>query len=278
MRLLGGVVAAGVTRAYASVAAPAVEIIKQSDSGGECGPLAVCNALLNGDAAGRRAFRKLPGTNAKSHADALIQRYGSKPSETYGSRRGRFLSGAGLTCEDMPFFANDFLAENALPAVRGLWLDRRAQEDGPAHLRRLHGWLSASLAQGMPPVMEVRAFAADTAASAKPAWVNLYAHWLALIGLEPLNLGAGASGFLCRFADSYSGRVISGFAHVELNRPFMATRGFTLKSDGSQEWHWLSGEPYILLEVPDLPLLLQTRPWQNRSVVALTYMVARAAV
>ena len=106
-------------------------------------------------------------------------------------------------------------------------------------------------------------------------WVNLYAHWLAILGVEPTVLPTGAGGFACRFADSYTGRVIMGFAYAELWRPFMATRGFTLKADGTKDWHWLSGHPFVLLDLPDLPLTIQTRPPGVRTFVALTFAVHR---
>ena len=277
--LLGGGAAASAfpEGVHASSGSGSTEVVQQTANEGDCGPCALSNALLNGNADSWRAFHKLPGANSRERTEALIHKYGVRPSETYGSRRGRFLSGAGLTCEDMPFLANDVLAGAGLAKVQGAWLDHSPAEDERTHLRRLYGLLNTSLGRGFPPVMEIRAFAADTA-STKPAWVNLYAHWLALIGLDPVSLPTGASGFLCRFADSYTGRVITGFAHVELNRAFMATRGFTLKSDGTQDWHWLTGQPYILVDVPDLPLLIQTRPWQNRALVAITYMIHRMAI
>ena len=81
--------------------------------------------------------------------------------------------------------------------------------------------------------------------------------------------------FTCQFADSFTGRVIPGFAYAELYRPFNATRGFSLKADGTKDWHWLSGHPYVLLNVPDLPLMIQWRPWHERTLVALTYAVHR---
>ena len=178
----------------------------------------------------------------------------------------------------MPFLANDFLADAGLPKGQGEWLDCRQGEDQLAHVARLRRMFAGSIARGLPPIVEVRSFAADSggsASSTKQAWINLYAHWLSLVGVETAALGA--SGFVCRFADSFTGKILTGYAHAELNRPFMATRGFTLKPKGVQDWQWLSGYPYVLVEVPDLPLLLQTRPWQNRTLVALTYMVHRPA-
>ena len=74
-----------------------------------------------------------------------------------------------------------------------------------------------------------------------------------------------------------TGRIIPAFAYAEINRPFMATRGFALRADGGKDWHWLTGHPYILLDLPDLPLTIQTRPWHERTFVALTYMLRRGA-
>ncbi len=251
-----------------------VEVIEQRPDTGACGPCAVGNALLNGDEGGRRAFHLLPGGTSQERVDALIARYGTKPSETYGLRRTRFVNGAGITNEDMPFLANDVLAAAGQPPVRGEWLDQRANEDSLGQLRRVHQTCRAALAAGLPLIVEVRAFSADPSAS-KPAWVNLYAHWMALVGVYPEELPAKASGFYCHFADSVTGRVIPAFAYAEFVRPFMATRGFALRADGGKDWHWLSGHPYILLNLPDLPLAIGSRPWHERTVVALTYALRR---
>ncbi len=274
--LSGAGTLSGQTPAAAAATTSTAAVIEQAGNGGACGPCALANALLNGDAACRHAFNSLPGSNPAQRVDALIRQYGSKPSETYGSRRGRFVYGAGLTCEDMPFLANDVLAAANLARVRGDWLDQTPNEDERAHLQRVHGMFKAALARGLPPVVEVRAFCANSNAS-KPAWLNVYAHWLALIGLEPLELPPKSSGFSCRFADSFTGRVIPGFASAERFRPFMATRGFSLQVNGDKDWHWLSGHPYVLISLPDVPLDLEGRPWQERSVVALTYLVHRTA-
>ena len=254
----------------------APEVVAQNEDTGACGPCAIANALLNGDERARRAFRELPGGNSQERVEALIARYGTKPSETYGPRRARFVGGAGITNGDMPFLANDFLRAAGLPTVDGEWLDQQNGENGPGQLRRIHRAMRGALAGGLPPIYEVRAFSADPSA-AKPTFVNLYAHWMALVGVYPAELPLGASGFYCQFADSVTGRVIPAFAYAETVRPFMATRGFSLRADGGKDWHWLSGHPYILVNLPDLPLAIQTRLWHERAFVALTYLLRRGA-
>ena len=249
------------------------EVLRQRDGEGSCGPCAVGNALLRGDAAGRRAFGALPGSTADARLDALVTRYGRQPSETYGARRMRFEPGQGIANDDLLHLTNDFLAASQLPNAQGQWLDRAGEEAGTAQVRRVHGLLRASLARGLPAVVEIRSFAADPG-SAKEPWVNLSAHWLALASVDA-DLAAEALGFGCRFADSSSGREVPAFVSAEIFRPFNATRGFRLKPDGSKEWLWITGRPYLLLTIPDLPMYANTRGNSARTLVALTYLLAR---
>ena len=65
--------------------------------------------------------------------------------------------------------------------------------------------------------------------------------------------------------------------NAEIFRPFNATRGFKLRADGSKEWLWLTGRPYLLLTIPDLPMYANTRPNPARTFVALTYMLTKVA-
>ena len=271
---LSGVCVATGHAASSDGGAPAAhEVLRQRGDEGSCGPCAVGNALLRGDPAGRRAFGALPGSTSDARLEALVTRYGRRPSEAYGRTRMRFEPGQGITNDDLVHLTNDLLADAGLPGVRGQWLDRQGEEAGTAHVRRIHGMLRASLARGLPAVVEIRGYAAD-AASAREPWTNLAAHWLALSSLDP-ELASEALGFGCRFADSSSGREIPAFVSAEIFRPFNATRGFRLKSDGAKEWLWVTGRPYLLLTIPDLPMYANTRANSARTLVALTYLLSR---
>ena len=274
LALLGLSGAGALTGHAANVDGGAPEVLRQRNGEGSCGPCAIGNSLLRGDAAGRKAFGALPGATADARLDALVARYGTKPSETYGKGRPRFEPGQGITNDDLANLANDFLRDSNLPGVHGQWLDRAGEETGVSHTRRVHGLLRESLARGLPAVVEIRSFAADPASSKEP-WINLSAHWLALSSIEP-DLASEPLGFSCRFADSSSGRVIPAFVNAEIFRPFNATRGFKLRPDGSKEWLWLTGRPYLLLTIPDLPMYANTRPNPARTFIALTYMLTRS--
>ncbi len=275
-----GLAAAGTaTGARARPAADATpEVISQKTFGDmACGPCALANALVHGDADCRRAFARLEGYDALERVGTIIQRFGTKPSETYHGRRARYEKTGGLTSEDMPFFANDLLSALDLAAVEGRWLNVNAGESGRAHLRRIHGLFSDALAAGMPAVVEVRSFGANTAAEGGAVWNGLQGHWMPVVGLEPATLPEVATGYVCRFANSATGTVIQGYAYAELYRPFTATHGFKLKEDGTQKWEWITGYPYILLQAPELGLDTQKRPWHERTYMSLSYAVSRAA-
>ncbi len=252
------------------------EVVSQETIGNmACGPCALANALTHGDPAGRRAFVSLDGDTPLGRVETIIRQFGTRPSEKYQGRQARYTAVDGTTTEDMPFLANDLLRSLKLPEVAGQWLNVREGENGRAHLRRLHGLFSDALAAGLPAVVEVRSFGADTAAAGRPVWNGLLGHWMPVVGLEAAVLPPRATGFVCRFADSVSGTVIDGYAHAELHRPFTATHGFKLDADGTKKWEWITGYPYILLQLPDLGLNTQTRLWHERTFLSMNYVVSR---
>lgn len=258
-------------------APPPAEIVAQAAVGdGACGPCALANALTHGDASCRRAFASLEGGTAPGRVGTIIKRYGERPSETFGQGRTRYSKAEGTTTEDFPFLANELMRALALPEVSGQWLDVRAGENGRAHLRRVHGLLVDALAAGLPAMVEVRSFGANTTAEGGPQWDGLQGHWMPVVGVEPTTLPAQATGFVCRFADSATGTVIDGYAYAELRRAFTATHGFTVEPDGTRKWTWITGYPYILLQAPDLGLNTQKRLWHERTFFSLQYAVCRA--
>ena len=215
-----------------------------------CGPCALANALTHGDTAGRRAFASVAGGTPLERVGTIIRQFSDKPSEKHHGKQPRYSVADGTTTEDMPLLTNDLLRSLKLAEVNAEWLNVREGEAGRMHLHRLHGLFSNSLAAGFPAIVEVRSFGANTSAPKGAVWDGLLGHWMPVVGLEPAILPTRAMGFVCRFADSMSGTVIDGYAHAELHRPFTATHGFTLNADGTKEWNWITGYPYIQIQAP----------------------------
>lgn len=256
--------------------APPEAVSQQAVGNMACGPCALANALAHGDAACRRAFARLDGDTPLDRVETIIRKFGDKPSETYRGRRTRYLSGEGTTAEDIPLYANSLLGSVDLAPVKGQWLNVRAGESSRAHLRRMHKVFSDALAAGMPAVVEVRSFGANTVAEKGPEWNGLQGHWMPVVGVEPATLPVRATGFVCRFADSAAGTIIEGYAYAELHRPFTATHGFTPREDGTRKWDWITGYPYILLQVPGLALNTQKCLWHERTYLSLQYAACRS--
>ena len=275
----GLAVAGAATRVRAETLASAnvsPEVISQRTVGSmACGPCALANALTHGEAESRRAFASLEGGTPLERVETIIQKFGGKPSELYHARRTRYSEENGTIPEDMSLLANDLLRSLKLPGATSQWLNVHEGENGRAHLRRLHGLFSDALEAGLPAIVEVRSFGANTTAPEGPVWNGLLGHWMPVVGVEPATLPPQATGFVCRFADSVSGTVIDAYAYAELHRPFTATRGFKLNEDGTRKWEWITGYPYILLQSPDLGLNTQTRLWHERTYMSMNYAVAR---
>ena len=160
-----------------------------------------------------------------------------------------------------------------LPPVRGDFLNVLPGESADAHLRRVHDRLAASLAAGFPPVIEFRSFSAQPKAESKDGylWEGLCAHYVVVAGVGEVS----TVGFPLRLADPYTGRVIDAFAYAERHRAFTATKDFTPDAEGKPKWEWISGYPYLLVLLPQIPLKIQKEPWHDRTTVTLAYAVYR---
>ena len=153
---------------------PVMEVIAQvTANDGACGPCALANALTHADGGGRRTFASLEGGTVLEQVETIIARYGKQPSETLGRERTRYSGTDGTTTEDLPFLANDLMRALALSAAGGQWLDVRSGENGRAHLRRVHGLMADALAEGLPAVVEVCSFGANTSIEKGPRWGGL---------------------------------------------------------------------------------------------------------
>ncbi len=169
--LLGaGAVGALGHRADAAVGGEALGagVIGQSRVGeAACGPCALANALAHGDPATRARSGSCPGGSRGGARGSAHRPLRHEAVRNLRPRRGRYSPDAGLTADGHAVPGERRARRLGTAAARGEWLDAPGGEDERAHLRRVHGLLTASLARGLPPVVEMRAFSADPPARAR---------------------------------------------------------------------------------------------------------------
>ena len=172
--------------------------------------------------------------------------------------------------EDYRGFVNDCLAEFGTLRVTGDYMDRKKDEPREKHLRRVHENLRRSLEAGFPPIIDLRSFAARPAGK-DYLWNGLMGHLVAVVEVQP-KLSEDDNGFWFRYADSLTGKVETGLAHLA-TRNFTATRRFSVGKDGSEQWEWVSDYPYLVVSSPTLRLGTDKEPWHDRTNIVLRHAV-----
>ncbi len=240
-----------------------------------CGPCALYNGLLAGDARHIAAAHSLQGHDHTERISSLIEEYGESPSVIFGPKRPRYHPVHGTYSADLLALGNDFRWSHALPPATGIMLDRRSEETRDHHLRRVHSILSQSTS---PPLVEMRSFVADQKPSGEALWDGINGHLMAVVSVDPIPSTGPVSGFQIHCADSYTGRVVPVFVAVERFRAYRSTKSFTLDKNGKEVWTWHSElSPYLVLTVPDLSLATSDADWNERTYVALTWVMVTKA-
>jgi hypothetical protein len=245
-------------------------IVKQKDvSDVACGPAAVLHALRFGTKGMQAAGHALDGADGPGKLQLLIENHAKKPSRDYKS--GDRWRKDGMSCADLTDLYNDVLTSQKLPKVAGFYLNREKDEAPPAFLRRVHGRLVHSLSQQIPVVISVRSFAPIRDDKNKDGfhWEGLGAHFV-LLTRVPARLQEADRGFAFEFVDSDSGKVESGYVHVETTRNFTAARG------NAEKWEWLTDYPFLLVTAPSLPLRTGEQAWWSRTIVTLNFGIFAA--
>jgi hypothetical protein len=251
---------------------PHLVVVKQESIGDmACAPCAVINMAARGSEELQARAAALPGDTPEQRVRALIDRYGSKPSTIYTDKRNRYTAKHGVAAEELADLVNDFLADGGGLRVVGEYLDRIKDEPAEKHLRRVHELLRKSLEAGVPPIVEVRSFAARPAGD-EHKWQGLMGHFVTVVEIDPA-VPEGDKGFRFRFADSYTGKIETAYAHAEEARNFSATRRFSVSPEGVEQWEWITDYPYLVVTAPSLRLLTQKEPWHARTIIVLRHAV-----
>jgi hypothetical protein len=100
----------------------------------------------------------------------------------------------------------------------------------------------------------------------------LAGHFVVIVELQPKLLDNDKQ-FGFRYVDSLTGKIESAHVALEQARPFSATRSFAVARDGSLEWQWVEGYPYLVVTAPSLRLSTDKEPWQARTIIVLRHVV-----
>lgn len=231
-----------------------------------CGPCALINQLQFGTEAEQTVFQKLEGKTAAAKAKGIIKRYGQRRSPTLRDGRAIFRT-EGMTWEDVTRLANWVRGDRGLPKLSETYLDRQKNEPLSDHLRRVHKTLKKSLDAGVKPIISFRSFTPKFYEETDQwIWDPLMAHFVTIIEIQN-DIIEHEKGFRFRFADSATGNVETGYAHLSEARNFVAIKGH------QRAWKWVKQRPFLLVNAPSLRLRTQEQKWFVRTIITLNHAV-----
>lgn len=241
-----------------------------------CGPCAVTNSLIGAHSS--ELLEALEGTRAIEKTRSFIQKYGSAESKKYREHRTCYSAQHGTADIDLEHMVNEFLRENEQPAVDGTHIQRDDYERTRTYIRRIHALLEDSIKADFHPLVSVRALAAEKAETdddepEKYVWNGKGAHWIAVRSVGEIT--DDGQGFVINFADSLSGRKLSGFIHVQRHRPAAVPMTFTVNDDGKEDWNWVYSRECLMINAPGMPLGTVDAKWHERTFTALRYLIFR---
>lgn len=243
-----------------------------------CTGCSLYNMLANGRPEFQKIAKSLPGESPEGRVRHLIDKYGAGPSAVYPNRARYSDKTGGLAAEDMHGFVNDCLKEFRQKPLATDYLDRKDGESPAQHLRRIHALLLKSLKAGVPPIINVRSYVANTNKEGDDFhWNGLSGHSVTLLDIDP-DLRDSDKGFRFWYAESDNGKekgsVESAYASLEETRPFAAPREFTVSpADNKEKWVWKPNSPFLVVTAPSLSLRTHKEPGHKRTLITLRHAV-----
>ena len=260
---------------FTKVEVDAGKIVKQQlygDSSVACGPTSMINVLRFGTPEMRQTYASLVGSDDRARLRYVIDRYFKNKQSVIYPREKRF-GHHGVFPADLGSAFNDLLREHQLKEVAWQETDRDESENDRDFLERVHNALEQSLAGGVPPIVQLRTFAAmqEEDGSRKVVWKATNNHYL-VVTRVPSRLRKEDMGFVFDAVDPNGGRLVSGYVYGEGQQPFRAERAATDPRDPE----WLSGRPFLLVAVPGATSLRPSKAiWRDRVIVTLSAVVGR---
>ena len=235
-----------------------------------CGPSSLISALRFGTPEMQACANGLVGSDDKTRLRFLIDRHLRRVPSVDIPGGVRWF--AGVMVGDLRDAYNDLLAENSIKPMQGAFADRRAGESDADFLARIHGWFRSSLKAGVAPVVSLRTFKAvrDRSDPTAPVRWEPGPHHYGVVTRVPDQLREGVdAGFGFDLIDPDLGKVVTGFAYPEPRQPFRALKGADL-----QAGEWLSGKPFLSVQVPAVKVLQPTDvTYADRVVIVINYVI-----
>lgn len=235
------------------------------DSINSCAPASVLNLLKFSSEPYRKAYRALVGSDDGVRMRFLVDRYfRDRPSEVYPNLNRWGVH--GIQSADLVAGLNEFLEDEGARKLKALYLDRREGETESAHLLRLHDLLSASIGNGVMPILSLRSFLVREREGREAGWESGAHHNVVVVEVtgKPNSIG-----FQVIALDPYKGRQVEILVHREANRQaFLALKGI------EESNLWLEGTPFLQVLAPEVPTVRPSNlKWSERYIVVANFLI-----
>lgn len=235
------------------------------DSRNACAPASILNLLKFSSPEYQEVYQSLLGADEGIKMRFVVDRYfKNRPSVTYPNQERWGVH--GIQSADLVAGLNELLADKGAGELRATYLDRGEGESGRNHLARVHGLVSASVKNGVMPILSLRSFRVRVKDGKAEGWESAQHHNVVVIAVKR---PPSSTGFELEVLDPWKGRSLEVFLHREANeQAFRALKGI------EEEGLWLAGAPFLQVIAPEMPTL---RPadlgWSERFLVVANFLV-----
>ena len=247
------------------------QVLNQHEVGlNTCGPCALINSLQRSNA--QDMLDAVEGETDIEKAQWFTRVYGRLPSVVYTDDRHSYAQDTGIADQDLKYLVNHFLEDHDKPLVDGGYIVRNEMEADAGFVERIYSQIQTSLDAGFGPLLSIRALAAQkTEDPSRRVWNSLGGHWIAIHGVERIE--DSPTSFLIHFSDSLSGKHQTGIVSLNLHRKAVVPMTFTLDEEKKEVWDWVSNVNTLELLAPDMPLGTTRADWDERTFIAIRYIV-----